>query len=273
MINLDGIGLFLTFLAVYALVILALAGLALVWLIRGGQRRWAGAGLLLTLSVYGFGPTLLADYRGDRLGARLQAASFWPEHLSFAGANILILRQSSFGCDALCDALMTRAGIAALYQGNLDNGTHTITAEDLRGGIPDVTRVFNFGGEVGDAQVRGAAAELPELIDWIIVIDEDGRYTRANPGMIALSQTDADRIAKALHIYHIPDERIDSPPAPQPVARMFAGQRTKIPYFMPLVADMMYSNDTTGFSDALETWICGPVDMAVTWDDRCPYLF
>ncbi|MFU8824989.1 hypothetical protein [Yoonia sp.] len=270
MINLDGMGLFLTFLAVYVLVILALAGLALVWLIRGGRRRRAGAVSLLALAVYGFGPTLWADYRGDRLGARLEAASFWPENLSFTGANILILRQSSFGCDVLCDALITRAGIAALYQGNLGNRTNLSTAQDLRGGV---TRISNVGGETDDAYIHDAAAELPELIDWIIVIDNDGIYARADPNIIDLLKSDSDRIAKALHIYRLPDGRIDRPYAPQSVARMFAGRRTKVPYFMPFVAETMYSNDTSSFSHALETWICGPIDMTVTWDDRCPYLF
>lgn len=258
---------------IYFAVLLVLGIFGLALLFRGGVQRWVGGGIIVALLGFGVGPALLDEVRGNRLGAQMEAASFWPEDVRFSGSTVLLVGPPFTSCDALCEALFERADVEAIYLVGLsaDQLAAPLTGTSLS---DPATRVEHVAVETADSGYAWIGAEpsvLPASADWIIVRDQQGTHAQANAADIDLSPDALAQIASALHVYAVTDGRLAPTMEVTPVARMLTGWRTERPYFMPFAPSSLYANTTEPFSDALETWICGPITQ--DWDHRCPYLF
>jgi hypothetical protein len=273
-INTDGLISLLLSLLLYGVVLLVLAGFALKLIITGKhEKRWFGALLLVALGAYGFGPTYLAQYQSDRHAVRIAAVSFWPEDVSFADGNVLLLTDSVFGCDNLCENLFSRSGAVSVHIWDIDDADIPIEGDIdfLRDPNHNVSRVYQEITSTGYSIIRTTEDVLPAHIDWIVLRDDGVRYSREHASAFGIARSDAKKLRAALHVFRV-EQALDGGEAVMvPVARMFVGTRTTIPWFLPMAGSKSYSSSTAVFSNALETWICGPIIADA--EDRCRYMF
>jgi len=238
------------------------------------ERRWSGWLLLGVLLIYGFAPTYVAQWHGDRIGARMESASFWPEDVSFVGTNVLILEQQSHTCTTLCETLFDRSGAAGVYlssTGRYDLPT-PLDAQFLSDPALEVSRVYSETVDSGYTYFRrNNDVSLPDDLNWIFIVDSAARYAKVNAAEFGLDAQDRRYLSHGLYLYRVVPSDTEGEVSVTAVARMFVGRRTDIPKFLPMFGTTSRSNDARPFNDALETWICGP--LTADWEDRCPYLF
>lgn len=252
--------------------LLVLLILAVVWMRRAGGWRIAGGVLTAGLAIYAVVPAAVSDLRGARLAEQFQEASLWPEDLSFAGSRVILVSPTVRTCGQLCEALFERSGANAVYVVELsEEGVSSLIADDaFRDWGTDVARVALTTNAQGNTRPTPEPAQMPDVADWIVFADAQGRYTDVIPELDLNAPTSTAPM-RSLHIYTVPSQSLTAPIEVTPTVRMISGMWTDRPYVMPILSNRRFAPDTSLYNDMLQRWIC--VADSQGDDTRCPFLF
>lgn len=258
--------------AAHGLVLLGLVILGLGWMRRTGGLRIAGGVLIAVLVTYAVVPAVVSDLWGSRLSAQYQAASLWPDDLSFDGSTVILISPTVLTCGVLCEALFERSGASAVYVVELsaEGMLSPITDGAFLNWGTDVARVALTTNAQGNTRPTPEPAQMPDAADWIIFQNPRARYTGAIPDL-GLDAGAIDALVRALHIYAVPSRSLTASMEVTPTVHMVAGMWDDRPYLMPIFNSPNFAPDISFYNEMLQSWIC--VADPQGDETRCPFLF
>jgi len=262
----DGYAIF-ALIVVGGLAVVALVGLGgLALLVRGrGIGRLIGAGLVIGVLGLAILPWLSATIPARLQGARIEAASFWPETLDLTGRQVLVIRSS--GDCSFCAPLVNKSGAAAVFVAQTDladwtdEGRPGLTAWNLPPrnanrlvADPDEEPAFGYPDDPG---VVWHSVPLPEQVDLVIVVDEQDFFVASQGAASGLSDEDAQDVRWSLHVYEVPSGRVEDLAEAVLLARMMQVHPDIPELFFPLSSQTDSLPPGVPYNAVLSQWVCG----------------
>lgn len=224
----EGAAILLAFLAVFVVLLLAIAGFGL-WLASRGWRI-TGLGIAAAVLAFAFGPYLIDQARMVPLRADLVERSMIPEALDLRDQRVLFITSGSFHCGVICeDALRLGTEFEAYVlpaAGPAYGDTSTTPLQDLLNRSGDVHRV-QLGAPVpaldgfSYAEIQAERGTPP--FDVVIFADLAGVLTDVAPHLLGAPLPESITVTSTTLVFtDWPDPF--STPAPEPTYRSVSGR-------------------------------------------------
>lgn len=260
--SLPGLGPFLIFVALYAIVLLVVLGFALAALFRG--RRRLGVGMLIALALYGLGPWAYSTWRGAQADAQLAALEIRPEpgevRTALHGARLLLICGIDT-CSNVPDMALKGGVVGEVYRFDSfghamwtpGQGTHRPGADGPRPNgsfwrdelVPDPYE----DGATYDEMTRVEA--LPP-VDVSLYLDAVPRQDKAGAAALGLAPMDAKVAQKGFFLF-----RGGMPLSPDRlIARALWGDHKQQLMFLPFLPEWEATGDYARDRQMLQDWLC-----------------
>lgn len=271
----NGSGYAIAYLILYGgFALFVLAMLLLAWvLIRKGYKI-LGCLVLVGLVAAGVIPAAKSQWHTARIGAAVQAASFVPETLDFAGKRVIFVETESTICGRdICDYALRHGGLAEVYWAAADN---------LRAGHPELSWPFQAiaaGREVHrvaltDPEISDSGLALPDPVSQSTEIPQVDYTVLTDDSFLTLDYAEAfglpEDLARRIRFSYMVFEGWPEP-GQTPILRLLTAQYSVEPYFIwPVSSRHTYDPPLFVHRDRLRSWFCAaPMKSAYFPAEQC----